>query len=239
MGWGWAQDRVRAGPASATPPSSLQRGSASGWLAVWTMRLQVACWLQPLLQGGWGVGEGGAPRHSLRAPHSQGSPKPQASWTHNGHALDGQRVSVRSGDRDSILFIRSAQRSDSGRYELTVSLKGLEAKAAIDVLVTGTAGRLHTGGQSPLPPTPELLGSGQGPGQGAQWEHRGCGVSWQAHPPHHPQTLVLQRNQDPPAASGCWTSGAAMRHWSGHRPRTRATQSSWGTPCRRPTGGPG
>nr|KAF6395491.1 myosin binding protein H [Rousettus aegyptiacus] len=65
----------------------------------------------------------------------QGSPKPQASWTHNGHALDGQRVSVRSGDQDSILFIRSAQRSDSGRYELTVSLKGLEAKAAVDVLV--------------------------------------------------------------------------------------------------------
>lgn len=83
------------------------------------------------------VGVGGSPRHSLRSPPSQGSPKPQASWTHNGHALDGQRVSVRSGDRDSILFIRSAQRSDSGRYELTVSLKGLEAKAAIDVLVIG------------------------------------------------------------------------------------------------------
>nr|XP_012614133.1 myosin-binding protein H isoform X2 [Microcebus murinus] len=65
----------------------------------------------------------------------QGKPKPQASWTHNGHALDSQRVSVRTGDQDSILFIRSAQRSDSGRYELTVRLEGLEAKAAIDILV--------------------------------------------------------------------------------------------------------
>ncbi|XP_044936963.1 myosin-binding protein H isoform X2 [Mustela putorius furo] len=65
----------------------------------------------------------------------QGSPKPQASWTHNGHALDSQRVNVRTGDQDSILFIRSAQRSDSGCYELTVHLEGLEAKATIDILV--------------------------------------------------------------------------------------------------------
>nr|XP_055174954.1 myosin-binding protein H [Nyctereutes procyonoides] len=65
----------------------------------------------------------------------QGSPKPQASWTHDGHALDAQRVNVRTGDQDSILFIRSAQRSDSGCYELTVRLEGLEAKAAIDILV--------------------------------------------------------------------------------------------------------
>ncbi|XP_043341130.1 myosin-binding protein H isoform X3 [Cervus elaphus] len=65
----------------------------------------------------------------------QGNPRPQALWTHNGHALDSQRVSVRTGDQDSILFIRSAQRSDSGCYELTVQLKGLEAKAAINILV--------------------------------------------------------------------------------------------------------
>lgn len=45
---------------------------------------------------------------------------------------------MRSGDQDSILFIRSAQRSDSGRYELTVHLEGLEAKANIDILVIGT-----------------------------------------------------------------------------------------------------
>ncbi|XP_034799888.1 myosin-binding protein H [Pan paniscus] len=65
----------------------------------------------------------------------QGKPKPQATWTHNGHALDSQRVSMRTGDQDSILFIRSAQRSDSGRYELTVRVEDLEAKAVIDILV--------------------------------------------------------------------------------------------------------
>ncbi|XP_008828571.1 myosin-binding protein H isoform X2 [Nannospalax galili] len=65
----------------------------------------------------------------------QAKPKPQATWTHNGQALDTQRVNVRSGDQDTILFIRSAQRSDSGHYELTVHLEGLEAKATIDILV--------------------------------------------------------------------------------------------------------
>ncbi|KAM7050342.1 myosin-binding protein H [Molossus nigricans] len=65
----------------------------------------------------------------------QGKPKPQASWTHNGHALDSKKVSVRTGDQDSILFIRSAQRSDSGCYELTVRLENLEARAAINILV--------------------------------------------------------------------------------------------------------
>ncbi|XP_066095771.1 myosin-binding protein H isoform X2 [Saccopteryx bilineata] len=65
----------------------------------------------------------------------QGNPKPQASWTHNGHALDSQRVNVRNGDRDSILFIRSVQRSDSGCYELTVRLEGMEARASINILV--------------------------------------------------------------------------------------------------------
>lgn len=204
----------------------------------WGVQFRAAQGLQPLLLLP-GRGVGGSPRHSLRAPPSQGSPKPQASWTHNGHALDGQRVSVRSGDQDSILFIRSAQRSDSGRYELTVSLKGLEAKAAVDVLVIGTGwGAAHW---RPEPPAsfPRAPGSGQGSGQRAQWEHLGRRVSWRAHPLHHPQTVVLQRNQGPPAASGSWTSGAAMQPWNGCHPRTRATQSSWGTRCRRPTGGLG
>ncbi|XP_016043176.1 myosin-binding protein H [Erinaceus europaeus] len=65
----------------------------------------------------------------------QGNPRPQASWTHDGHALDSQRVNVRTGDQDSILFIRSAQRTDSGCYELSVRLEGLEAKATIHILV--------------------------------------------------------------------------------------------------------
>lgn len=63
---------------------------------------------------------------------------------------------MRSGDQDSILFIRSAQRADSGRYELTVHLEGLEAKASIDILVIGTRaegkGCLKTMSPPNLPP---------------------------------------------------------------------------------------
>ncbi|XP_030183822.1 myosin-binding protein H-like isoform X3 [Lynx canadensis] len=65
----------------------------------------------------------------------QGKPKPQATWTHDGCALDAGRVSVRNGERDSILFIREAQRADSGRYQLSVRLGELEATATIDILV--------------------------------------------------------------------------------------------------------
>lgn len=47
-------------------------------------------------------------------------------------------MSVRNGEQDSILFIREAQRADSGRYQLSVQLGELEATATIDILVIGT-----------------------------------------------------------------------------------------------------
>lgn len=92
----------------------------------------------------------GRVRKPLRAAQSitlipQGKPKPQAIWTHDGCALDTSRVSVRNGERDSILFIREAQRADSGRYQLRVQLGGLEATATIDILVIGTAGGTGSG----------------------------------------------------------------------------------------------
>ncbi|EDL01963.1 myosin-binding protein H-like [Mus musculus] len=65
----------------------------------------------------------------------QGKPKPQTTWTHNGCALDSSRVSVRNGEHDSILFIREAQRTDSGCYQLCVQLGGLQATATINILV--------------------------------------------------------------------------------------------------------
>lgn len=88
-------------------------------------------------------------------PLSQGNPKPQASWTHNGHAVDSQRVSVRTGQQDSILFIRSAQRSDSGCYELTVKLGDQEAKATVHILVIGMCREAARQGPDPPDPHPK------------------------------------------------------------------------------------
>ena len=93
-----------------------------------------------LTAAGRGEGPFGATHSHL--PISQGKPKPQAIWTRDGCALDTSRVSVQNGDRDSILFIREAQRADSGRYQLSVQLGGLEATTTIDILVIGTVGAM-------------------------------------------------------------------------------------------------
>ncbi|KAF3690173.1 Myosin-binding protein H [Channa argus] len=58
-----------------------------------------------------------------------GKPKPAVSWTKNGKPLDPKRVNIRSTERDSILFIRAAERDDSGVYEMTVKVEDFEDKA--------------------------------------------------------------------------------------------------------------
>ncbi|KAH0618991.1 hypothetical protein JD844_018586, partial [Phrynosoma platyrhinos] len=66
----------------------------------------------------------------------RGKPKPQVTWTKDGQPLDPKRVSVRNSERDSIFFIRGAQRTDSGKYEMTVKiLDELEDKVIINLQV--------------------------------------------------------------------------------------------------------
>ncbi|XP_073175869.1 myosin-binding protein H isoform X1 [Lepidochelys kempii] len=65
----------------------------------------------------------------------QGQPRPQVSWSKDGQPLDPKRVTVRNGDRDTIFFIRKAERSDSGQYQLSVKIDRLEDKATIDIRV--------------------------------------------------------------------------------------------------------
>ncbi|XP_072308239.1 myosin binding protein Hb isoform X3 [Eucyclogobius newberryi] len=60
-----------------------------------------------------------------------GKPKPVVSWLKNGEALDTKRVNIRSTDRDSILFIRAAERDDSGVYEMCVKVEDFEDKASL------------------------------------------------------------------------------------------------------------
>ncbi|CAJ1050240.1 myosin-binding protein H-like [Xyrichtys novacula] len=60
-----------------------------------------------------------------------GKPKPAVSWTKDGQPLDTKRVNIRSSDRDSILFIRAAEREDSGVYEMCVKVEDFDDKAQL------------------------------------------------------------------------------------------------------------
>lgn len=70
-------------------------------------------------------------------PMLQGKPKPVVSWLKDGQPIDSKRVNVRNSDKDSILFIRSSQREDSGVYEITVKVDSLEDKATITLQIVG------------------------------------------------------------------------------------------------------
>ncbi|XP_061646644.1 myosin binding protein Ha isoform X4 [Phyllopteryx taeniolatus] len=69
-----------------------------------------------------------------------GKPKPLVSWLKDGQPLDPKRVNIRNSDKDSILFIRGAQREDSGVYELTVKVDCFEDKANITLQIVELPG---------------------------------------------------------------------------------------------------
>jgi hypothetical protein len=59
-----------------------------------------------------------------------GKPKPVVSWTKDGGPLD-KRVNIRNTDTNSILFIRTAERADSGVYEMCVKVDDFEDKCPL------------------------------------------------------------------------------------------------------------
>ncbi|CAI5686932.1 unnamed protein product [Oreochromis niloticus] len=69
-----------------------------------------------------------------------GKPKPVVTWTKNGQPLDTKRVNIRSTERDSILFIRAAEREDSGVYEICVKVEDFEDKAQITLQIVELPG---------------------------------------------------------------------------------------------------
>ncbi|XP_075298856.1 myosin-binding protein H isoform X1 [Opisthocomus hoazin] len=65
----------------------------------------------------------------------QGKPQPEVIWTKGGQPLDTSHINIRNTDKDTIFYIREAQRTDSGKYELTVRINGAEDKATLDIQV--------------------------------------------------------------------------------------------------------
>ncbi|XP_068997503.1 myosin binding protein Ha isoform X1 [Embiotoca jacksoni] len=69
-----------------------------------------------------------------------GKPKPAVSWFKDGQPLDTKRVNIRNSEKDSILFIRTAQREDSGVYEMTIKVDSFEDKATITLQIVELPG---------------------------------------------------------------------------------------------------
>ncbi|KAK7131940.1 hypothetical protein R3I93_018485 [Phoxinus phoxinus] len=69
-----------------------------------------------------------------------GKPKPVISWTKDGQPLDTKKINIRNSDKDSILFIRKAERDDSGSYEMTVKIDSFEDKATLIIQIVALPG---------------------------------------------------------------------------------------------------
>ncbi|XP_068611052.1 myosin binding protein Cb isoform X2 [Brachionichthys hirsutus] len=65
----------------------------------------------------------------------QGKPRPVATWYKDGQPLDEKMVNVRNSNIDSILFIRSAEREHSGKYELVLKIENMEDRATIEIRI--------------------------------------------------------------------------------------------------------
>uniref|UniRef100_A0A8C8CYM1 Myosin-binding protein C, fast-type n=1 Tax=Oncorhynchus tshawytscha TaxID=74940 RepID=A0A8C8CYM1_ONCTS len=61
-------------------------------------------------------------------------------WYKDGEELDSRVASVRNSEVDSILFIRSAERSHSGKYELVLQIENMEARAILEIRIVETPG---------------------------------------------------------------------------------------------------
>ncbi|XP_053546731.1 myosin-binding protein C, fast-type isoform X2 [Bombina bombina] len=73
----------------------------------------------------------------------QGKPRPKVTWTKEGKPLDPKQVSIRTSEVDTILFIRSAERGHSGKYELSVEIENMKDVATINIRIVEKPGPAH------------------------------------------------------------------------------------------------
>ncbi|XP_029902031.1 myosin-binding protein C, slow-type isoform X1 [Myripristis murdjan] len=69
-----------------------------------------------------------------------GKPRPKVSWLKEGKPIDPTHVNIRNTDCDSIIFIRKAERSHSGKYDMTVQVENHKDTAIIDIQIVDLPG---------------------------------------------------------------------------------------------------
>uniref|UniRef100_A0A8C4HK63 Myosin binding protein C1 n=1 Tax=Dicentrarchus labrax TaxID=13489 RepID=A0A8C4HK63_DICLA len=72
-----------------------------------------------------------------------GKPRPKVTWLKEGQPIEPTHVSIRNTDCDSIIFIRKAERSHSGKYEMTVQVENHVDTAILDIQIVDLPGPPH------------------------------------------------------------------------------------------------
>ncbi|XP_035035721.1 myosin binding protein Ca isoform X3 [Hippoglossus stenolepis] len=70
----------------------------------------------------------------------QGKPRPIVTWFREGVPLEDKTVGTRTSDVDTILFIRTAERTHSGKYTLSVQIENMVDSADIFIQIVDKPG---------------------------------------------------------------------------------------------------
>ncbi|XP_072829219.1 myosin-binding protein C, slow-type isoform X5 [Vicugna pacos] len=70
----------------------------------------------------------------------QGKPRPELTWKKDGAEIDKNQINIRNSETDTIVFIRKAERSHSGKYDLQVKVEKFVETASIDIQVVDRPG---------------------------------------------------------------------------------------------------
>ncbi|XP_021114075.1 myosin-binding protein C, slow-type isoform X4 [Heterocephalus glaber] len=70
----------------------------------------------------------------------QGKPRPELTWKKDGNEIDKSQINIRNSETDTIIFIRKAERSHSGKYDLQVKVDKYVETASIDIQIVDRPG---------------------------------------------------------------------------------------------------
>ncbi|XP_028685639.1 myosin-binding protein C, slow-type isoform X8 [Macaca mulatta] len=70
----------------------------------------------------------------------QGKPRPELTWKKDGVEIDKNQINIRNSETDTIIFIRKAERSHSGKYDLQVKVDKFVETASIDIQIVDRPG---------------------------------------------------------------------------------------------------